>query len=135
MGMETQSAASAQPDSDRIAQEHSFKIRDMQKKQRQEVESLKEKHENEMKGMESAYQVEFTSQKDGFDKKLAELDAGQTNRLALTTRSNDMSLKQAQETYRIQAEELANRGEKKLNALREQTAMAEENITRKKGNA
>jgi hypothetical protein len=46
-----------------------------------------------------------------------------------------MSLKQAQETYRIQAEELANRGEKKLNALREQTAMAEENITRKKGNA
>lgn len=133
--METQSAASNQSESDRIAQEHSFKIRDMQKKQRLEEEALKEKHEKDMKGLESAYQVEFSSQKDGFDKKLAELEAGQQNRLALTTRTNDMSLKQAQETYRIQAEELASRGEKKLNALREQTAMAEENINRKKGNA
>jgi hypothetical protein len=134
MGMETQSTAS-QSESDRIAQEHSSKIRDIQKRQKVEENALKERHEHDMKGLESAYQVEFSSQKDGFDKKLAELEAGQQNRLALTTRSNDMSLKQAQETYRIQAEELASRGEKKLNALREQTAMAEENINRKKGNA
>ena len=134
--METQNANN-QSDADRVAQEQSLRIRDMRKKQQAEVDALNEKHDRDMKSLDQAYQVELTSHKDDYDRKLGNLQGSETSRLAAAAKTGDMNIKQAQETYRVQAEELAARGEKKLSALREQTAMGEENINRKKdkGNA
>jgi hypothetical protein len=134
--METQSANN-QSESDRIAQEHAYRIRDMRKKQQEELDALNEKHQRDMLGLDKAYQVELTARKDEYDNKLTELQDSQTTRFSQITKQGEINTKQAQETYRIQAEELAARNEKKLSALREQEQLAEDNIHRHKdrGNA
>ena len=133
--METQSTG--QTDSERLAQEHSLRIREMRKQHQAELAALGEKHQKELKGVDQAYQVELSAKKEEYERMLAGMQGSQASRLAQTAKQNEVNLKQAQETYRAQAEEFTTRAEKKLSVLREQAAKAEENINRKKekGNA
>ncbi len=134
--METQ-RSSSQSEADRLSQEHSFKIRDLQKKQREELQMLADKHQRDMSTMDQAYTVELTSKKDEFERKLGDINESQASRLAQVSTNGELSVKQAQETYRLQAEELNSKGEKKLNTIRESQVNAEEGILRKsrKGSA
>jgi hypothetical protein len=90
-----------------------------------------------MKQLDAAYQVELSAKKDDYERKLAELQDSQNSHLNRIMKQGELNTKQAQETYRLQAEEVNARNEKKLNAIREQAVAAEQNINRKKdkGNA
>ena len=121
-------------EADRLQQEHNRKIRDIKKQQENELKSLTDKHERDMKTADSAYRVEITAKKEEYEKKIQETNERQQLNLANVTNANEMSLKQAQETYRMQAEDVRAQGERKLNMLREQQLDAQEGISRK-GNA
>jgi hypothetical protein len=90
-----------------------------------------------MSTLDQAYSVELTGKKDEFERKIGDINESQNSRLAQVSKTGEFNVKQAQETYRLQAEEISSKGERKLNAIREQHVNAEEGINRKskKGNA
>ena len=133
IGMETANTqrASAQSEADRLSQEHSNRIRDLRKKQSEELQAVTDKHERDMKQAETAYRVELSSTTAEHARKLQELHERQATTMANLEKSSDMSLKQAQETYRQQADALRSQGERKLATIRESHAESEQNITRR----
>ena len=120
-----------QGDAERLQQEQSFKIRDIQKRNREEMDSLTQKHESDMKTAEAAFRVEFNASKEEFQRKMDEMNSVQAQRLATLSVQNEGNLKQAQDTYKTQADQLRMQGEKRLNVIREEQKIANENIEKK----
>jgi hypothetical protein len=123
--------SNSQSEADRLSQEHSFRMRELRKKQAEELQSLEDNHQRTMKQAEGAYKVEFSAKSSEYTRKLQELQERQQGQLATLEKTNGQSLKQVQETYRSQAEEIRNQGERKLATIREQQAESEQNITRR----
>lgn len=123
--------SSAQSEADRLAQEHSQRLREIRKKQADELQSLQDNHERNVKQADNAYRVELSAKTSEHTRKLQELQERQQGQLATLEKTNDQSLKQVMETYRSQAEQLRNQGERKLATIREQVAESEQNITRR----
>lgn len=119
-------------------QAQSNRLKEIKQQGRMELLAAEKKHAEEMKSTEAAYQVELSAQKEEFSRKLSELQLNQNQRLTELNQVNETNFKQAQETYRQQAEQLIVQGEKKLNSIRQQQSGAAENINKKaapKGNA
>ena len=123
--------STSQGEADRLAQEHSQRLRDLRKKQSEELQSLEDTHKRNMKQADGAYRVEFSAKTSEHARKLQELQERQQGQLATLEKTNDQSLKQVMETYRSQAEQLRNQGERKLATIREEQAESEQNITRR----
>ena len=126
--------ANNQADVDRMQQEQSQRIREINRKHAEDLKELKEHHEREMSVADAAYRVEFSAKKADFDRNLHEVSESQTHRLTDIAQKNDISLKQAQDIYKTQAEEVKTLGEKRLEKLREDQVNSRNN-TRMKGNA
>ena len=93
-------------DAERMQQEHSYRLREIKRRQDEEMRALTEKHEKDMKTTETAYRVELGAQKEEFERKMAELNASQAQRLSQLSQQSEVNVKQAQETYRQQAEQV-----------------------------
>lgn len=120
-----------QGEAERLQQEQSFKIRDIQKRNHEEMEALTQKHESDMKVAEAAFRVELNASKEEFQRKMDEMNSVQAQRLATLATQNEGNLKQAQDTYKAQADQLRMQGEKRLNVIREEQKLANENIEKK----
>ncbi|RZA09448.1 MAG: hypothetical protein EOP11_01700 [Proteobacteria bacterium] len=127
----TTQRANGQSEADRAAQEQSRNLRELRKKQSEELQSARDNHERAMKQAESAYKVEFSGKTSEYSRKLNELNERQQGQLATLEKTNDQNLKQVSDTYRSQAAELRSQGERKLATIREQTSESEQNITRR----
>jgi hypothetical protein len=75
-----------------------------------------------MSTMDKAYSVEIGTKDSEISRKLKDLNDRHQAALADLTTKNDMQLKLAQETYRLQADQFRIQSEGKLNKLREQEA-------------
>ncbi|MGE3262697.1 MAG: hypothetical protein AB7K68_13025 [Bacteriovoracia bacterium] len=118
-------------DAERLQQESNYRLRETKKKQDEEMRALVEKHERDMKTTANAFRVELGAQQEEFTRKMDELNSSQAQRLAQLSQQNEINLKQAQDTYRLQADQLRIQGEKKLSSIREEQLVSNENITKK----
>lgn len=131
MDTATTPRATQTSDAERLQQEQSFRVREIKKRNQEEIDALTQKHESDLKTMESAFRVEIGAQREDFDRKTSEMNATQAQRLATLSQQNEINMKQAQDTYRMQADQLRVQGEKKLGSIREEQALATENVSKK----
>lgn len=121
-------------DAERLQNEHNFRIREIKKRNQEEMDSLVQKHDTDMRVAENAFRVELGAKNEEFTRRMDELNSSQAQRLAQLAQQNEVNLKQAQDTYRMQADQLRVQGEKKMNKIRDEQALTHENLS-KKGNA